>query len=218
MIFRAKGGFVMREWVRVVWVFAALGMLGAGCVSVPSGDDQRAAAEQKRTYLPEAEMPAAAAGQARFGEVKVRAFRGLPPFNAASFVVKRANGETVLDFYNAWVGPPHELIRVQAARYLERAGLFGAVYDAGSGTSAPLGLEGTVCELFLDCRGEKPAAVVTLRLVVLDEQSPTFTVLCSAEKTGRAACDAEGRDGIARAFNAALTQALAALVQELGGR
>jgi len=207
----------MIKWVmgiRMVGVSVMLGMLGPGCTS--SSDAQRQAVEQKRTYLLDADMPSVKAAQARFGVVKVRPFRGLPPFNSTSLVVKRANGETVLDFYNAWVAPPHDLVRVQATRYLEQAGLFRAVYDASSGTATSIGLEGTVCELFLDCRGEKPAAVVTLRLVLLDERSTEFTVLCTAEKTARADYDPAREDSIAHAFNTALTHVLNALAQELG--
>jgi len=189
--------------------------MGPGCVS-SSSDAQRQAVEQKRTYLLEAGIPTATAAQARFDAVKVRAFRGLPPFNSTSLVVKRANGETVLDFYNAWVAVPHDLVRVQATRYLERAGLFRAVHDASSGTSAPLGLEGTVCELFLDCRSGQPTAVVTLRLTLLDERATGFTALRAAEKTARASYDPAREDGIALAFNTALTRALEALVQEMG--
>ena len=204
----------MVKWVMGIGVAVMLGMLGPGCSS--SSGVQRQAVEQKRTYLLEAGMPAATAAHARFGAVKVRAFRGLPPFNSASLVVKRANGETVLDFYNAWVAPPHDLVRVQATRYLERAGLFSAVYDAASGTLASVGLEGSVCELYLDCRGEKPAAVITLRLMLLDERSADFTVLCASEKSARADYDPSREDGIAHAFNAALTKALEAIAAELG--
>jgi len=206
----------MVKWVMGIGVAVMLGMLGPGCSS--SSGVQRQAVEQKRTYLLEAGMPAAVAAQARFDAVKVRTFRGMPPFSSTSLVVKRANGETVLDFYNTWVAPPHELVRVQATRYLERTGLFSAVYDATSGTAAPIGLEGTVCELFLDCRGEKPMAVVTLRLVLLDERSAEFTVLASAEKTARAIYDPTREDGIAHAFNAALTHALGELAQGLGAK
>lgn len=205
----------MGKWVGGVGVAVMLGMLlGTGCMS-SSSEAQRQAVEQKRTYLLEAGMPAATAAQSRFGAVKVRAFKGQPPFHSASLVVKRANGETVLDFYNAWVAPPHDLVRVQASQYLQRAGLFGALHDATSATMAPVGLEGTVCALFLDCRGEKPAAVVTLRLALLDERNAEFTVLCAAEKTARADYDAAREDGIAQAFNSALTQVLEALTQEL---
>jgi len=207
----------MGKWVGRIGVVGMLGLMAPGCVS-SSSDAQRQAVEQKRTYLLEAGLPAATVAQARFGAVKVRAFRALPPFNAASLVVKRANGETVLDFYNAWIAPPHDLARVQVTRYLERTGLFSAVHDTTSGTTVPLGLDGTVCEIFLDCRGERPEAVVTLRLALLDERSPDFTVLCAVEHTARADYDPTREGGIAHAFNSALTQALDALAQELAKR
>jgi ABC-type uncharacterized transport system auxiliary subunit len=196
-------------------VVVALGMLGMGAGCTSSSDSQRRAVEQKRTYLLEVNMPAEKIQPAQFSEIKVRAFKSLPPFNSLNIVVKRANGETVMDFYNSWIAPPHDLVRVQTTRYLEKIGLFNAVYDSASGTVTSLGLEGMVSELFLDFRGEKPAAVVTLRLVVLDERAPDFTVLWSAEKTGRAEYDAEGRDVIIRAFAAALTQVLEMLALEL---
>ena len=205
----------MNKWVSVFGAgMIAVGVLSGGCTS--SSDIQRRVAEQKRTYLLEADTAAVAVQPVRFGEVKIRTFRSLPPFNSPGLVVKRANGETVLDFYTAWIAAPHELVRVQAARYLEKAGLFRAVHDTASGTLPSLGLEGTVCELFLDCRGEKPEAVVTLRLVVLDERTPGFTVLCTAEETARAEYDPAREDGIAQAFNSALTQVLGALARELG--
>ena len=210
---------VMSQWMRGACVAATLGMLGAGagCLS-SSSDAQRKMAEQKRTWLLEADVSAVETRPPKFAEMKIRAFRALPPFNAAGIVVKRANGEAAVDFYNAWVAPPHDLIRVQAMRYLEQTGLFSAVYDTASGTQTPLGLEGTMCELFLDCRDEnRPVAAVTLRLVLLDESSPVFTVLGSAEATARAAYNPGAADGIARAFNTALTQALAALAQNLAG-
>ena len=202
----------MRKWMCAVAVAGLLA--GAGCVS-SSSDAQRKVSEQKRTYLLEADVSAVTAREARFGEAKLRSFRGLAPFGSANVVVRRASGETVLDFYNAWVAAPHELARVQVARYLERAGLFRAVHDAASGTLAPLGIEGSVCELCLDCRGEVPTAVVTLRLVLLDERTTAFTVLGSAEGSGRVEYDAAREDGIPRAFNAALTMALDALAREL---
>ena len=205
----------MSKWIRRVYGVATLGMLwglGAGCVSSPS-EAQRKVVEQKRTWLLEADTSAVVAHPVRFGGVKIRAFRSLPPFHATSLVVKRANGEAVWDFYNAWIAPPHDLIRVQTARYLEKEGLFEGVYNMEEGTLPPLGLEGTVCELFLDCRGEQPAAVVTLRLMVLMEHSPIFEVLCSAEATARAAYVPE--EGLAHAFSAALTQALEEIVRTL---
>lgn len=203
----------MKTDFRFVPLFA-LPLLLAGCLAAAPRAQQKAAS-QKRTFLPVAAAPAAPAAAPRFAAVKIRGFRALPPFDATGFVVRRAGNEFATDFYNAWVVPPQDLIRVQTSRYLEQTGLFNAVYDATSGTLPPLSLEGIVSELFLDYTGEKPAAVVTLRLLVLDEHAPAFTVLFSAEKTGRTPFEPADKAAPAQAFGQALTQALAALAQAL---
>ena len=186
--------------------------LAAGCLSVPRAQ-QRAAAAQKRTFLPVATP--AAPHATRFAALKVGAFRTLPPFDARTFIVRRPGGECVGDFYNGWVAAPNDLIRGQAARYLAESALFADVYDAASAVCPPLALEGVVSDLALDYTGAQPAAVVTLRLLVLDGRAPAFTVLFSAEKTGRAPFDAADKAAPAQAFGQALTQALADLTQAL---
>ena len=190
---------------------AALPLLLAGCFGSPR--TQQLAAAQKRTFVP---VAAPASPQpTRFAALKVRTFRALPPFDAHTFIVRRPGGEFAGDFYNSWIAPPNDLIRVQTARYLEESRLFSAVYDASSGTLPPLGLEGVVSELYLDFTGEKPAAVVTLRLLVLDERAAAFTVLFSAEKSGRAEFAVPDKAAPSQAFGQALTQALEALTQAL---
>lgn len=188
-------------------------LLAAGCFSATRA--QRSAAAQKRTFMPAAAPTLRLAPAPRFAPVKIRSFRALPPFDARSFVVRRAGSEFAEDFYNAWIVPPQELLRVQTARYLEQTGLFGAVYDASSGTQPPLSIEGTASELYLDYTGVRPTAVVTLRLLVLDERAPAYTVLFSDEKTGRASFEAADPNGHALAFGLALTQALESLSQTL---
>ena len=161
--------------------FFVLTLLLAGCLSAAPRAQQRAAA-QKRTFLPVAAAPATPAAAPRFAPIKIRGFRALQPFDSCAFVVRRAGNEFATDFYNAWLVPPQDLIRVQTSRYLEQAGLFSAVYDASSGTLPPLSLEGVISELYLDYAEATPAAVVTLRLLVLDERAPAFTVLFSGRK------------------------------------
>lgn len=185
----------------------------AGCFGGTSAQQQ--ARVQKRTFAPVAGAARAVSPSPGFAAVKVRAFRALPPFDARTFIVRRPGGEFAADFYNGWVVSPQELLRVQTARYLEGARLFAAVYDAGCGTAAPLGLEGVVSELCLDYTGERPAAVVTLRLLVLDERTPEFTVLYTDEKGARVAFDPAAPTAASQAFGQALTQALEALTQAL---
>jgi len=191
----------------------ALQLLLAGCFG--GKDAQQQAAAQKRTFVPVAASAQPASPSPGFAAVKVRPFRAQPPFDARTFIVRRAGGEFAADFYNGWLVPPNELIRVQTARYLEEARLFSAVYDAASGTLAPLSIEGVISELYLDYAGEKPAAVVTLRLLVLNERSPDFTVLFTAEKSARVTFDPASKTAASQAFGAALTQTLEALTRAL---
>ncbi|HQL50231.1 MAG TPA: hypothetical protein PLR91_03465 [Kiritimatiellia bacterium] len=202
--------------IRIVRISLALlmaGLLAAGCLG--GRHAQRQALAQKRTFVPLAGAAKPLAPAPRAAAVKVRAFRALPPFDARAFIVRRPGGEFAADFYNGWLAAPHELIRVQATRYLEASGLFAAVYDSASGTVAPLGLEGLVTELYLDHSGDAPAAVVTLRLLVLDERTPSFTVLATHEAQARVAYTPGAPAAASEAFGQALTQTLEALAAAL---
>jgi len=192
---------------------AALALLLAGCLGGKSAQIQAAA--QKRTFVPVASAARPVSPAPGFAAVKIRPFRALPPSDARTFIIRRAGGEFTADYYNGWIVSPQELVRVQAQRYLEEAGLFAAVYDSASGTLAPLSVEGVVSELYLDYAGEAPAAVVTLRLLVLDERAAEFTVLFSAEKSARVTFKPDDTSAPAQAFGAALTQTLEALTRAL---
>jgi len=197
----------------IPFLMVAMAGLLAGCFGGKAA--QQHALAQKRTFVPVADAAQAVTPSPGFAAVKIRPFRVLPPFDACAFIVRRAGGEFAADFYNGWLVPPQELVRVQTARYLEESRLFAAVYDMGCGTVAPLGLEGVVSELYLDYAGDQPAAVVTLRLLILDEQSPSFSVRHTSEKTARVTFDAAGKNAASQAFGKALTQALEALAKDL---
>lgn len=192
---------------------AALTLVLAGCFGGKGAQMQAAA--QKRTFMPVASAARPVSPAPGFAAVKIRPFRALPPFDSSAFIVRRAGGESVADFYNGWIVPPQELVRVQTQRYLEEAGLFAAVYDSTSGTLAPLSVEGVISELYLDYTGATPAAVVALRLVVLDERAADFGVLFSAEKSARVTFSQDDKSAPAKAFGTALTQALDALAGAL---
>ncbi len=192
----------------------AVAVLAGGCFGGKAV--QRRALARRRTFVPETgQAVRAEAIKPCFAAAKIRTFRALPPFDVCAFIVRRAGGEYAADFYNCWLAPPQALIRTQTARYLEEAGIFQAVYDAGAGTSVRLGIEGVVSGLYLDYAGDEPAAVVRLRLLVLDEHSPQFRVLFDAERESREAFSAENKNAAAEAFGAALTKALAELTAAL---
>ncbi|MDD2454906.1 MAG: hypothetical protein PHE10_01090 [Kiritimatiellae bacterium] len=199
---------------RHLYLLMAAAVLAGGCFGGKAV--QRRALARRRTFVPETGQEVRAeAGGPCFAAAKIRAFRVLPPFDARSFIVRRAGGEYAADFYNCWLAPPQALISTQAARYLAETRVFKAVYDAGAGTLAPLGIEGVVSGLYLDYAGDVPAAVVRLRLLVLDERSPRFRVLFDAEREAREAFDAAKENAAAEAFGAALTKTLEGLAADL---
>ena len=200
--------------LRVSLVLLASSLLLAGCLS-GSRQAQREALTQKRTFVPLAGPAKPLSPASRAAAVKVRAFRAQPPFDARHFIVRRPGGEFAADYYNGWLAAPHELIRVQATRYIEASGVFEAVYDSASGTVAPLGLEGLVTELYLDHTGDTPTAVVALRLLVLDERAPSFTVLATHEAQARVAYTPGTPSAASEAFGQALTQVLEELATAL---
>lgn len=187
-------------------------LLFSGCIS---SDTQLVAVNQKKSFALQASPPATPAAKPRFSNLKMLSFNSQPPFEGNNLIVKRANGETVMDYYTSWIAAPHELIRVQAMTYLRKTGLFKSVYDSSSGALAPMGLEGTVEQILLDCRKERPEAVITLRFNLIDETAATFTLLWSAETTGTAPLDASSPTAIIAAFDKALTEALAKMTGEL---
>jgi ABC-type uncharacterized transport system auxiliary subunit len=192
---------------------AALSLiLLSGCIS---SDAQLIAVNQKHSYALQANLPAKPMATPRFENLKMLSFNSQPPFDGGNLIVKRANGETVSDYYSTWIASPHELIRVQAMDYLRKSGLFKAVYDSSSGALAPMGLEGTVEEILLDFRKERPMAIITLRLSIVDETATDFTLLWSDEATGSAPLESSNPADLVAAFEKALTQSLAKLTREL---
>lgn len=196
-----------------VAICLGLAMLG-GCLAAPRRA-QSAANERKRTFALEAAAPAQLAAKPLFAAIRRRPFSADPPFGSRSFIVRRAGGETLEDFYSLWLAPPQDLIGSETARYLEKAGLFAAVYGPGAATRTRLGLDGVVTRLELDCTGGAPAAAVGLRLTVIDERAPDFDALFTVEKECRAPLAGSGPDAICGAFSSALSQALAELAAAL---
>lgn len=195
----------------VVTLFALATLLFTGCIS---SDAQHDAVGQKKSYALEASTPRTSLPTPRFSPLKILSFKSQPPFEANNLIVRRANGETVMDYYTTWIAAPHELIRVQTMSYLRKTGLFKAVYDSNSGSLAQTGLEGTVEQILLDCHTETPTAVITLRFTIIDETTSDFTVLWSMETTGRAKVES-GPLSIIDAFDKALTKALEQMTHEL---
>ena len=198
----------VRAAVSLVLLFCIAGCFGGKAV-------QRRALARRSAFMPEIAAPEKMTKEPLFEPAKMRGCRALPPYDGRAFIVKRASGECVADFYNGWLTAPAALLRTQVERYLAGTGLFHALYDSGAGMATPLGLECVVSELLVDYSGSEPVARVRLRLLVLDELDADFRVLFSDEKSAFAKFDPEERGAVARAFDAALATALSELAEAL---
>lgn len=199
----------------LVWCAAGLSALLLGGCFAGASSSQTSAAERKRSYLPALGAAPELAKKPLFAAAKVRAVSAAAPFDSAQWVVRRANGETVFDFYTSWIVPPQEALGAQLVRFFGQTGLFGAVYAADAGTAARLGLDCQVTECLLDCTGAVPMATVGVRVLVLDERAADFTALALAECREQAKVAGDGEDAAAKAFGEAFTKAFGGAAREL---
>ena len=115
----------MHTTLRVTMILLASSVLLAGCLGSGGRSAQREARAQKRPFMPLAGEAGPLASAPRAAAVKMRGFRVQPPFDVRHFIVRRPGGEFAADYYNGWLAAPHELIRVQATRYIEASEAFG---------------------------------------------------------------------------------------------
>lgn len=199
--------------MRKFWLMPAALLTLTGCFGGKAV--QREAIAQRRTYILEIDEPAPLTEKPRFVSAKMRSCRVMPPYDARNFVVRRDGGVTSADFYNTWLSSPAALVRDQTGKYLHGTRLFHHVYDSGAGTITPLGIEVVVDELWLDYTTTPAAACVRMRLLVLDERAPEFTVLFTAAHEVRQSFDVSERGASAYAFGRALSAALGEICGEL---
>jgi ABC-type uncharacterized transport system auxiliary subunit len=102
--------------------------------------------------------------------------------------------------------------------WLKRAQLFTAVIEPGVPADAPYILDGSVTALYGDLRVPgKPAAVMGIRVSVVRAGNPNLEIVLDRSLEQRVAVAAGTPQALARGYNEALAQILAALERELAG-
>lgn len=193
--------------IRILLALALILSVTAGCLGLSKKTkDQILAKEQQRLFIPEVTGGTNRVEKPIFGSIRLGRFTVLAPFDSRSFVLRRASGEYVADFYNGWMGRPDELIANQTALFISRCNLFSSVHPFDSALSSTYGLEGLISNLFVDCcEPERPVARITLRLTIFSQLSPLYSV----EKSASVPVSGKGGAAVAKAFSSALEQVLA---------
>jgi cholesterol transport system auxiliary component len=105
------------------------------------------------------------------GRLRVERVRVAAPYERAALVYRLSAVRFISDPYHAFLADPGPMLTNRIAEWLAAAELFNAVDGSGSGAPAPWVLEATVTELYGDFEtgGADPAAVMSIRFIIIDE-------------------------------------------------
>ena len=120
------------------------------------------------------------------------------------------------DPYQAFIADPGAMLGSQMAAWLDRAGPFKGVAQPGSAQPASYVLEATVTELYGDLRpGERPAAVMAVRFVLIDEKGSHPKTIYEGTINRRVDLAQATPDALVRGYGTALSEILEQLVSDL---
>jgi uncharacterized lipoprotein YmbA len=171
---------------------------------------------QPTTYVVDPPMSAAAKPAARrpetlrMGNVRVAAYAGY------GLVYRLDEVQYTSDPYHAFIAEPGAMLGNRIAAWLDREGPFKTVTQPGSITPAQYVLEATVTELYGDFReGRRPAAVMTVQFVLIDEAGASPKVVQERTIASRVDIPQATPDALVRGYGKALAEILLQLVSEL---
>ena len=118
--------------------------------------------------------------------LRVRRIVAIAPFNATSFDYRDSATSIRTDYYNTFAATPADLLTAQLTRWLSASHIFAAVVDSGVNLPNQWALEGRIQELSVDVsHPQKPQAVITMQLLLLDESGVVTRVLSDKTYTER---------------------------------
>jgi cholesterol transport system auxiliary component len=138
----------------------------------------------------------------RVGRVRIAA-----PYDQTLLVYRLSPVHYAIDPYNAFAADPGLMLGTRLAQWLGNAGRFTAVDDPGAIAPARWMLDVTVTELYGDFEpGEdRPAAVVSVHLVLIDQQRPRAEVVLERSLSRRVTLPNSSPEALVRGYGTALT-------------
>lgn len=190
-------------------VAAALALPAASC-SIFNRD-----APQGATYFLMPQKSAPAEGD-RLGSIVVGRYSAMPPFDGRMFLFRMPDQSWRNDPYNGFIADPADMLCDLTARAFEESGRFSNVVIEGAVVRVELGAEGVLEQFFADCSDRaNPAAVVRLRVYIVDRRGPRSELVAQAVGHARTPVKGDGAGAVADAFAVAVGEALAQVVTQL---
>jgi hypothetical protein len=189
----------------------AFGLVFAGCAVFRTSDGP-----ERRQWALEARRSQVLAPVDKGALLLVRSFSVSPRYSGQGFVYRNEPSRYQSDFYNEFLISPGAMIAEETRRWIDSAGLFGAVQDQPGQALADFVLEAQVPALYGDYQNPNaPQAVLEIQFFVLDPSPPRATI--DLRKSYRHAIpikDIQTEDLVA-GWNQALVHILGELEQDL---
>ena len=149
--------------------------------------------------------------------ISIRSMRVAAPFDDRSLVYRLGDFSYEADPYAEFLLPPAESLRAPIRSWMRESDLFRTVVEPGSALKPNTMAEITVVELYGDFRRPpEPAAVLTLRFVLLDAPNGIPEKLAfEKEYSRRVLLKAKNGSTLMSGWNDALNQILAQLASDL---
>lgn len=99
-------------------------------------------------------------------------------YDFKGLVYKKSTHEHEIDYYNAFLVSPGQMITERTRNWLSKAGLFARVLNPGAQASPTHALEGHVMSLYGDYQDkDQPQAVMEIKFFLINHQDRTGRVL-----------------------------------------
>ena len=198
---------------RALWTLGPAGLCLI-CLGTLAGGCSTRASKEKQQYILEAARQGQALRPAIDGTLEVHRFSVDAAFTGRNLVYRLRRFEYETDAYRQFLIAPGTMITEQTRVWLADSGLFRRVLPSGSRIVPDYTLEGNVTALYGDFSDESaPAAVMELRLFLLDNSGGTETVAFA--QTYRSATPVLDRTG--EVFVEALNRSLLDVLGRLEG-
>jgi len=146
--------------------FILLSLLLGGCAT------QRVPPAAVYTLKPDFDAVTAPAGERRNSGLvlKLAPIRSGRPFTTTRMLYTKNGIEQNSFAYSRWSDSPVSMLQLQLTEGLNRSGLFKAVLPPATSIKSDLVLEGTLLDFSLHMDGERTAAVMEIRFLLLDRR------------------------------------------------
>jgi len=159
-------------------------------------------------YIFEYDPPRIEAPQPLDGAIIVQPFATATAFATRRIMYRDAAFKRDAYVYHQWRALPGDMVADMLRRDLREAGLFRAVFAAGSNAPGRFMLEGMVDEVFAGETADRWEAVLSMTVTLLDETTSDTSkkILLHQTYTARAPCGRKNPQSVAAAMSSALAE------------